>query len=461
MYAYIKFLDGPVQGNKYRAPANKIDFSFTDATFDENKKYFAYHKDDTEKELDHLINANKRQRIVPVNKLDTASEKSDANDGKNCISNPSTPSRKEMYDKLMSIKIEKLDMSKTKPKDVTLDNEKNLASFGKIIGIKPDDLENIVNGSSQLNRGQELHINNFNSEEEKAKSSLKYKERVITDNSLDDENISNNSNQTDDKVDVDGDNKKAENEKALQNKENINRLKVKVYTKLEGDNKIKYVNVNKELNQAKKDLAKVKKENIKLEKKIECLKQKCQEATTEAEKYRLLNVHIGRNQWLDEKVYNNVNNKSKNPKQFVGNVLVAVFGSEILQKSTITGRASNKMNSKEKFNQLDPTVAAACKDAYAHWLETLYAKIFPDYHHELEFANFNEYASKKISYLKRPPKEVTKQRNKTSEEEQTESTSKRQKMNVTPDQTNNSENYIENEDKADENAEEGELNQIR
>ncbi|XP_025266721.1 uncharacterized protein LOC112638740 isoform X2 [Camponotus floridanus] len=134
MYAYIKFLDGPVQGNKYRAPANKIDFSFTDATFDENKKYFAYHKDgnkcksqiifltDTEKELDHLINANKRERIVPINKLDTASEKSDANDGKNCISNPSTPSRKEMYDKLMSIKIEKLDMSKTKPKDVTLDN---------------------------------------------------------------------------------------------------------------------------------------------------------------------------------------------------------------------------------------------------------------------------------------------------------------------------------------------------
>lgn len=141
-------------------------------------------------------------------------------------------------------------------------------------------MENIVNGSSQLNRGQELHINNFNSEEEKAKSSLKYKERVITDNSLDDENISNNSNQTDDKVDVDGDNKKAENEK------------VKVYTKLEGDNKIKYVNVNKELNQAKKDLAKVKKENIKLEKKIECLKQKCQEATTEAEKYRLLNVRL-------------------------------------------------------------------------------------------------------------------------------------------------------------------------
>lgn len=62
-------------------------------------------------------------------------------------------------------------------------------------------------------------------------------------------------------------------------------------------------------------------------------------------------------------------NKSKNPSQCTGNILLAMFGSEILQASTITGRVSNKTKSKgqpkEKYAQLDPTLLAACKGIFS------------------------------------------------------------------------------------------------
>jgi len=76
-----------------------------------------------------------------------------------------------------------------------------------------------------------------------------------------------------------------------------------------------------------------------------------------------MQVHIGRNQWLDEKVYNNIVNKSKNPKMFIDHALLAVFGSATLETSTITGRVSNKSTSKsaEKYAVLDHTLLAACK----------------------------------------------------------------------------------------------------
>lgn len=79
-------------------------------------------------------------------------------------------------------------------------------------------------------------------------------------------------------------------------------------------------------------------------------------------------MHIGRDQWLDNKVYNNVINKSKDPQKFVGNILLAVFGSDTMKKSTLTGRASNKTSGssnkhqeKKEFQTLDPTEVAACK----------------------------------------------------------------------------------------------------
>ncbi|XP_031781872.1 uncharacterized protein LOC107981474 isoform X2 [Nasonia vitripennis] len=64
-------------------------------------------------------------------------------------------------------------------------------------------------------------------------------------------------------------------------------------------------------------------------------------------------VHIGRNIWIDEGVYNGVLNKANNkPSLCVDRILIAVFGETVLMTSTKSGKPSNRTlknkNSDEK-----------------------------------------------------------------------------------------------------------------
>lgn len=99
-----------------------------------------------------------------------------------------------------------------------------------------------------------------------------------------------------------------------------------------------------------------------------------------------LQRHIGRDVWLQSSIYNNIIIKSDTPQKFVGNVVTSVFGEEVLLRSTVTGRSSNRSKKNKsipnntddesetdseekpeqsrndvKPDQLDPTKTLACR----------------------------------------------------------------------------------------------------
>lgn len=63
---------------------------------------------------------------------------------------------------------------------------------------------------------------------------------------------------------------------------------------------------------------------------------------------------MGSGEFLDENTHANVIADSTTPSVFVGNILIAVFTTEILLVSTVTGRGSNRTSKKkDKKNELD------------------------------------------------------------------------------------------------------------
>ena len=86
----------------------------------------------------------------------------------------------------------------------------------------------------------------------------------------------------------------------------------------------------------------------------------------------MFQIHIGRGQRLSSSAYSNILINSRTPCQFVGNTLTAVFGEDILVKSTVTGRKSNRNRAdlkketdeeseNDKFEKLDPFKLQACE----------------------------------------------------------------------------------------------------
>ncbi|XP_031788907.1 uncharacterized protein LOC116417903 [Nasonia vitripennis] len=119
-------------------------------------------------------------------------------------------------------------------------------------------------------------------------------------------------------------------------------------------------------------------------------------------------VHIGRNIWIDEGVYNGVLNKANNkPSLCVDRILIAVFGETVLMTSTKSGKPSNRTlknkNSDEKKNeikQLDQTKLQACQDFYNYWLKNVWlAPEDGDIFEEMRL--FDKYVSAKTAYYKK------------------------------------------------------------
>ena len=68
--------------------------------------------------------------------------------------------------------------------------------------------------------------------------------------------------------------------------------------------------------------------------------------------------------WLPKNVFDMIYNECKIPASFMTNMTIAVFGYDILRKSTITGRGNNRNNTKSKgqeMEQLDPLCVLAIK----------------------------------------------------------------------------------------------------
>ncbi|XP_051156179.1 uncharacterized protein LOC127278487 [Leptopilina boulardi] len=124
-------------------------------------------------------------------------------------------------------------------------------------------------------------------------------------------------------------------------------------------------------------------------------------------------IHLGRGVWLPVDVYNlaiyGITKKTK--KQFVRNILVAVFGYDILTESTISGKASNRAeHPMTEIKALDPKKVLAIKDIYKYFLKKE-LKI-PDEAAEMEADSTNTSIGKKIAQIKRiyhkPDKTVSK-----------------------------------------------------
>ncbi|XP_077258602.1 uncharacterized protein LOC143895406 [Temnothorax americanus] len=78
-------------------------------------------------------------------------------------------------------------------------------------------------------------------------------------------------------------------------------------------------------------------------------------------------VHIGRDQWIDDKSYNKILNSSSTPRQCACNILTAVFLEETLLVSTRTGLESNrKIRGRKECPKLDETKYGACEDFYIY-----------------------------------------------------------------------------------------------
>lgn len=75
----------------------------------------------------------------------------------------------------------------------------------------------------------------------------------------------------------------------------------------------------------------------------------------------VLQVHLGRDQWLSLVTYNSVVCSSRSPKIFVKNLAFAVFGHDTLKGSSVTGgKCNSKQNSVPKPS-LDSTKLLAIK----------------------------------------------------------------------------------------------------
>lgn len=77
----------------------------------------------------------------------------------------------------------------------------------------------------------------------------------------------------------------------------------------------------------------------------------------------IFQIHIGRGVWLSNDTYilaaHNIKFSTK--RKFVRNILISIFGHDVLASSTISGRNSNRSKNNERPNALDPTKLLAVK----------------------------------------------------------------------------------------------------
>lgn len=72
-------------------------------------------------------------------------------------------------------------------------------------------------------------------------------------------------------------------------------------------------------------------------------------------------IHLGKNVWLPEQIYNSVDVRSKTNSAFVRGLACAVFGTTTLETSSVTGQQCNRMKG-NTLPALDATKLIAIHD---------------------------------------------------------------------------------------------------
>lgn len=89
-------------------------------------------------------------------------------------------------------------------------------------------------------------------------------------------------------------------------------------------------------------------------------------------------THLGNNKWMPTKLFNAVMNNNK-PSVFVKDLARYLFGTEILIKSTVTGkpsnRSKNKLENKNITNPepLDPTLLTTLRGEFYIFLKNTFS----------------------------------------------------------------------------------------
>ncbi|XP_051155198.1 uncharacterized protein LOC127277851 isoform X2 [Leptopilina boulardi] len=108
--------------------------------------------------------------------------------------------------------------------------------------------------------------------------------------------------------------------------------------------------------------------------------------------------HMGRGEFLNVENYALAMSNVDKPSQFVKNLSVAVFGKDILRKSTVSGRKSNRSKDEEIPPALDSTKLLAIYDTYKYWLKK--ERKFSQNEADLEGMKTFSYVSRQIGDLK-------------------------------------------------------------